>query len=118
LRSAGCVVAFTSVGELDQGGTVTPDEVPEALKGHQFDRVLSVASAGFRDEISAEEMRRVWTDMEASVGPVLSIGPNVVVHDLALRCEKGGVHLQVAYQNGALSGLVLLDGPPTGRFGR
>jgi hypothetical protein len=63
-------------------------------------------------------MRRVWTEMEASIGPVQSVEPGVALHDLALHCENGDAHLQIAYRGGTLSGLVLLDGPPTGRFGR
>ena len=52
--------------------------------------------------------------LESSYGPV----PGVALHDLALHCENGDAHLQIAYRGGTLSGLVLLDGPPTGRFGR
>jgi hypothetical protein len=97
---------------------VTPDEVLEALRTHEFDRVRSAASTGFRADVSSEEMRRVWTEMEASIGAVQSVDPGVVLHDLALHCENGDAHLQVAYRDGTLSGLVLLEGPPTGRFGR
>jgi hypothetical protein len=97
---------------------VTPDEVLEALKAHDFDKVRSVASPAFREDISSEEMRRVWMGMEDSIGPVRSVVGSVVIHDLALRCDGGDAHLQVAYQDGTISGLVLLDGPPTGQFGR
>src|SRR5262249_17827117 len=99
------------------GGIVTPDEVLEALKAHEFDRVHSVASPEFRDAISDCEMRQVWTEMEASIGTVQRVGQSVVLHDLALHCEGGDAHLQVAYRDGTLSGLVLLGGEPTGRFG-
>jgi hypothetical protein len=97
---------------------VTPTEVLEALRAHEFDRVRSIATPAFRKDISSEEMQRVWGEMEAALGPIRSIGPNVVVHDLALHCEKGDAHLQVAFADGTLSGLVLLEGAPTGRFGR
>jgi Protein of unknown function (DUF3887) len=97
---------------------VTADEVVEALKAHEFDQVRKVASPDFQAEISTEEMRRVWTEMEDSLGSIKSVGQGVLVHDLALHCENGEAHLQVAYREGALSGLVLLEGPPTGRFGR
>jgi hypothetical protein len=97
---------------------VTPDEVLEALEAHDFEKVRSVASPEFREDISSEEMQRVWTGMEDSIGPVRSVAGSVVVHDLALHCDHGDAHLQVAYRDGTLSGLVLLDGPPTGQFGR
>ena len=97
---------------------MTPNEVVEALKTHAFDQVRSVASPEFRADISSEEMRRVWNEMEVSIGSVQSVDQGVVLHDLPLRCEKGDAHLQVAYRDGILSGLVLLEGPPTGRFGR
>ena len=56
---------------------MSPDEVFEALKAHEFERVRSVASAGFREGISSEEIRRVWTEMEASLGAVRSVGSRV-----------------------------------------
>jgi hypothetical protein len=96
---------------------VTPDDVLEALKTHDFDRVHSVADSSFRNEIATDEIRRVCTEMEDSLGRIESVGPIVVLHDLGLRCEKGNAHLQVAYRDGTISGLVLLDGSPTGRFG-
>jgi hypothetical protein len=97
---------------------VTPHDVLEALRAHEFDRVHAVASPEFRDAISSEEIRRVWTEMEESIGTLQTVGQGVVLHDLALHCEDGDAHLQVAYRDGTLSGLVLLAGEPTGRFGR
>jgi hypothetical protein len=97
---------------------VTPDEVLEALKTHEFDQVHSVASPAFRADITSEEIRRVWTAMEASIGAVQSVDPGVELYDLALHCEKGDAHLQIAYRDGTIAGLVLLEGAPTGRFGR
>jgi len=97
---------------------VAPEEVLEALKTHEFDRVQTAGSPEFREGIPTEEIRRVWTEMEASIGRVQSVGEVVVLHDVALHCENGEAHLQIAYRDGSLSGLVLLDGPPTGLFGR
>jgi hypothetical protein len=97
---------------------VTPNEVLEALKTHEFDQVHSVASPAFRADISSQEIRRVWTAMESSIGAVQAVDPCVELHDLALHCEKGDAHLQIAYRDGILSGLVLLEGAPTGLFGR
>jgi hypothetical protein len=97
---------------------LSPDEVLAALQAHQFERVWSEAAPDFRDAIPLEEIERVWLQVEQTVGAVQSSGPDLVLHDLALHCEQGDIHLQVAYQDGTLSGLVVLHGPPTGRFGR
>ena len=96
---------------------MNPEEVLEALKAHEFSEVRSVASPGFREAITVEEIRRVWTEMEASIGAVQSVGRRVVCTDTALHCETGDAHLQVAYDDGTIWGLVLLKGSPTGRFG-
>lgn len=97
---------------------LTPDEILAALEAHRFDRVWSDAAPDFRDAISLEEIERVWLQVEQSLGAVRSRGSELVLHDLALHCEQGDIHLQVAYRDGTLSGLVVLHGPPTGRFGR
>jgi hypothetical protein len=96
---------------------VTADQVVEALRRGEFESVRSAATDGFREHISADEMARVWTEMERSLGALRTVGAGVVLHDVALHCERGDAHLQVAYQDGVISGLVLRDGVPTGRFG-
>jgi hypothetical protein len=97
---------------------MTPNSIVEALRLREFDAIRADGTDEFQKQISTDEMDRVWTDMERSIGPLHSVGPEIVLHDVALHCEKGEAHLQVAYRNGVLAGLVLAKGPPTGRFGR
>jgi len=96
---------------------MTPDEIVDALKSGQFDLIRAAATESFRNSISSAEIAHVWSETERSLGALQSVSPEVVLHDLALQCERGKAHLQVAYQDGVLAGLVLLEGSPTGHFG-
>ena len=96
---------------------MTPDQVLEALIQGDFETIRSAANDGFREHISATELARVWAATGDSLGVLQTVDAGVVLHDLALHGEKGTAHLQVAYHDGVISGLVLLPGAPTGRFG-
>jgi hypothetical protein len=97
---------------------MTPDEILDALQTSDWERVRAGATEGFRLHIPADEIAKVWTELEADVGAVVSVGPNRVLHDLWLHCERGDAHLQAAYEGDILTGLMLLGGPPTGSFGQ
>ncbi|MBV8927903.1 MAG: hypothetical protein JO152_02095 [Mycobacteriaceae bacterium] len=95
-----------------------PTEVVNALMTGRYDEISDAADAHFRRSIPTSEIKRVWEATTARFGgqPV-GIKADVVLHDLGLSFANGEAHVQIAYRDGKIAGLVLRPGPPTGRFG-
>ena len=95
-----------------------PKAVVNALMTGRYDEIGQAADANFRRAIPAAEIQRVWQSLTSSFGQPSGVTEGVVVHDIGLNFPNGEAHLQIAYRDGVITGLVLKPGPPTGRFGQ
>lgn len=96
---------------------MTPGEVVAALRSGDVSAIRAAADENFRSQISERYMQEVWASAGSQFGELVSVGPGVVLHDLPLTFEHGEAHLQIAYHDDVISGLVLRPGRPTGQFG-
>jgi hypothetical protein len=97
---------------------VEPNEVVNAFMTGRYDEINAAGDSNFRASIRPAELQRVWQAMTDRFGQPTAVEPGVVVHDVDLRFRNGQGHMQVAYRNGDIVGLVLRPGVPTGRFGQ
>lgn len=88
-----------------------------ALRAGRFDEISAAADDAFRQDLPPEELERTWTAATETLGQLTGTGTAVVVHDLPLNFQNGDGHLQIAYRDGRIAGLVLRPGSPTGKFG-
>jgi hypothetical protein len=94
-----------------------PKEVVNALMTGRYDEISGAADANFRRKVSAAEIQKVWQATTATFGEPTGIQAGVVLHDLGLTFANGEAHVQIAYRDGKISGLVVRPGSPTARFG-
>jgi hypothetical protein len=98
-------------------GIVTPAEVLAALQEGDVAVIRDAADDIFRTQITESQIHDVWTSATEDLGPLSNVGSATVIHEIPLTFERGEGHLQVAYRDDRIAGLVLRPGPPTGRFG-
>ena len=96
---------------------MTPEEVIRALFTDDVDAIRRASTPGFREHVTAEEMRRVLQAIPSAQGPPDATGPSLVLHDTGLELANSPFHVQIVYEGEAIAGLVVKPGPPTGRFG-
>lgn len=96
---------------------MTPDAVLDALRSGDTEAIRTAANDDFRNNVSADQMTQVWATALDQLGSLVTAGDAVVLYDVPLSFSAGDGHLQITYDNGTISGLVLRPGPPTARFG-
>lgn len=94
---------------------MTPDQVVAALQQGSFDAIADAASPDFAPELR-EQLPAVWRQVVDACG-VPNPGQMIEMHDVALVGATDQAHLQVTYEDGLITGLVLRPGAPTGVFG-
>ena len=94
-----------------------PNDVVNALMTGRYDEIHAAGDAGFRRAVPTDEIQRVWLAMTTQLGQPTGVRGGVVLHDLGLSFANGEGHVQIAYRDGQIAGLVLRPGPPSGRFG-
>ena len=94
-----------------------PKEVVNALLTGRYDEISDAADANFRHKVPTAEIQRVWQATIARFGEPTGVLDGVVLHDLGLTFANGEAHVQVAYRDGKIAGLVVRPGSPTARFG-
>ena len=94
-----------------------PREVVNALMTGRYDEISSAADANFRQKIPTAKIREVWQATTATFGEPTGFQAGVVLHDLGLTFANGEAHVQIAYRDGKISGVVVRPGAPTARFG-
>lgn len=100
-----------------QTSPMTPNEILAALQSGAFDSIAEHGDESFRADVSPEQMRDAWLDAGSRWGEMLAADAAVLLHDVPLRFQRGEAHLQVAYRDDRIVGLILLPGQPTARFG-
>lgn len=106
------------------GRALTPDEVLDALQRGAFLDIAHAASKDFAPKLR-KELPDVWRNLVQRCGSVSAVGSQLVssdeegrvLHELALAGPLGEAHLQLAYADDAIVGMVLRPGAPTGVFG-
>ena len=93
------------------------NEVVEALTSGRMDDVRNGFSGSFKKQLSAKDLATVWSKAVEQFGPFVAAEEAAVLYDIPLHFERGRGHLQVAYRNGEIAGMVLRPGPPTSKFG-
>jgi hypothetical protein len=102
------------------------DEIAAAFGSQRFDEVEAIEVPQAKEVLAAGKLRSLWHAAVTSLGSYLGHGDPVVadagpsqLFDYPLTFRRGRAHLQVALnQDSRVTGLVLLTGDPTGRFGR
>jgi hypothetical protein len=94
-----------------------PKEVVNALLTGRYDEIHDAGDAGFRRAVPAREIRKVWQATTSQFGEPTSVNDGVVLHDLGLTFADAEAHVQVAYREGKIAGLVIRHGKPTAKFG-
>lgn len=94
-----------------------PKEVVNALMTGRYDEIHDAGDAGFRRAIPAKEIQRVWQATTDQFGEPTAVNDGVVLHDLGLTFANGEAHVQVAYRDGKIAGMVIRPGQPTAKFG-
>lgn len=95
-----------------------PDDVVNALMTGRYDEIHDAGDAGFRRAVPTADIQQVWQAMTTAMGQPAGVDEGVVVHDVGLTCPNGQAHVQIAYRDGKIAGLVVKPGAPTGRFGQ
>lgn len=98
-------------------GAMTPREVIAAIFDDDVEAILRAATPGFREHMSAAEMRRVLQSVPFVHERPDVMGSTMVLHDIGFQLDAGTVHVQIAYDGEFIAGLVVRLGAPTGRFG-
>jgi hypothetical protein len=96
---------------------VQVNEVVEALTSGRMDDIREGFSGSFKKQVSAKDLAKLWSKAVEQLGPFVAADEAVVLYDIPLRFEWGGGHLQVAYRNEEIAGMVLRPGSPTSKFG-
>jgi len=94
-----------------------PNDVVNALLTGRYADISNAADAGFRRAVPTQEIQRVWQATTDMFGQPKGVQAGVVLYDLGLTFANGEAHVQIAYRDDKIGGLVLRPGPPTGRFG-
>lgn len=132
-RAAASVVVLVSLwscSNADTSAQVSPDEqgarrLIRLLHAGEYEVVHQSLSSEFRDEVSRDEVRRVWEDVLSEVGRIESIDAprrgrdeRTVIYEVPIRGEEGSAHADVAFRGDRVAGLILRAGKPDGRFSR
>ena len=96
---------------------MTPNEILAALQSGAFDSIAEHGDESFRANVSPEQMRDAWLDACSRWGEMVAADAAVLLHDVPLRFQRDEAHMQVAYRDDRIVGLMLLPGQPTARFG-
>jgi len=97
---------------------VEPKEVINALLTGRYDEIHDAGADGFRRAIPASEIQKVWQATTSRFGEPTRVSDGVVLHDLGLTFANGEAHVQIAYRDGKITGMVIRPGPPTAKFGQ
>lgn len=128
LTVAGCTSPNSAkpTNEASKESRTIADRVVRDFAAERFDDVESIVETDARSTLSTDEMRKVWSDALQSFGSFKSQGKPVTsragsddLFDYPLTFEHGNAHFQVALNDqGRVTGLYLVPGQPTGKFGK
>jgi hypothetical protein len=106
------------LGVEEHDGGMMPTQVLDALRSGNTDTISAQGDEYFRSAVSPDQMRQVWKEATARLGNLVDTGDALVLHDVPLQFTGGEAHLQVSYRGDRITGLILMPGPPTARFGQ
>lgn len=94
-----------------------PKEVINALLTGRYEEIHEAGDAGFRGAVPTRKIQEVWQATTSKFGEPTGVTDGVVLHDLGLTFADGQAHVQIAYREDKIAGLVIRPGQPTAKFG-